>query len=971
LLHILFVFNYLLFNRGFPAITSLRRYTIKPVTLIAMKPKLLLFSMQNSIRTYHRPVVKRFFLILTLCFALFALRPAAAQIPQGFNYQAIARDASGNPLINTALPVTITIQSDSLGGTIFWEELHSSVTTNSFGLFSLVIGKGARQSSSSVASFSDINWAITPRFIRTQIFYKSELLNMGTSRLWSVPFSMSAGELSGPVDKLEVAGKTDLNDEALFEVKNKDGQIIFAVYNKGVRVFVDEGAKGIKGGFAIGGFGAEKVNSQPLFVVSPDSIRAYIDPNAGKTVKGGFAIGGYASGKEGTGEEYLRVTTDSVKVSKSLLIPRLTTVERDNLPFVPGEALIIFNMTEGCMQIYKNNVWSNIWCFNCAPAFIIQPVDKTICSGENTIFFVSATGTNLNYQWQESRDGGNAWNDLTNGGSSPAYSGVKNYTLSLSNIPVGYHSYKYRCIVAGTCLPNITSNSATMNVGSTPPIITTQPTDKQLSPGCAASFSIVSPGFGVSYIWQQSSDGGTIWNNISNGGTTPVYSGATTAALSLTNVPRTFNNYKYRSIVSNLCGANAISNAVILTIPSSSIVTQPSNQQLTVGCSATFSITTPAGYTVSYQWQVSTNGGVTWNNISNGGTGPVYSGVTLSNLSLSNVPLSCNNYQYRSVITSLCGPNETSNAATLSINILPVITGQPVNSLVYEGENTGFNITITGSGFTYQWQESRNGGSTWSNISNGGSNPAYEGTTTTNLSMSNIPLTFNSYKYRCEVSHYCQPSLASDASTLSISAVVPVTDVDGNIYATVGIGSQLWMSQNLKTTHYRNGDLIGTTVPATLNITSESSPKYQWASNGNESNVAAYGRLYTWYAITDSRNVCPTGWHVPTYADWTTLITFVGGENIGGGNLKETGIAHWNSPNTGATNESGFTALSSGYRDFVGVFYRFGTDFYSWTSTEMTTSSAYYNIIAYNSALIWRPNGNEKLGMAVRCIKDN
>ena len=94
-----------------------------------------------------------------------------------------------------------------------------------------------------------------------------------------------------------------------------------------------------------------------------------------------------------------------------------------------------------------------------------------------------------------------------------------------------------------------------------------------------------------------------------------------------------------------------------------------------------------------------------------------------------------------------------------------------------------------------------------------------------------------------------------------------VTDIDGNVYHTVTIGTQVWMVENLKTTKYRNGVAIGTTTPATLSILSESLPtKYQWAYGGNESNVAIYGRLYTWYTVTDSRNIAPTGWHVSTDA---------------------------------------------------------------------------------------------------------
>ncbi len=102
-----------------------------------------------------------------------------------------------------------------------------------------------------------------------------------------------------------------------------------------------------------------------------------------------------------------------------------------------------------------------------------------------------------------------------------------------------------------------------------------------------------------------------------------------------------------------------------------------------------------------------------------------------------------------------------------------------------------------------------------------------------------------------------------------------MTDIDGNVYNTVTIGTQVWMAENLKTTRYRNGDIIGTTIPATLDVYHETNPKYQWAPNGDENNVALYGRLYTWYATIDSRGICPIGWHVSTDADWVTLKDYV------------------------------------------------------------------------------------------------
>ena len=181
---------------------------------------------------------------ILLSFSFYLL---SSQIPQGFNYQAIARDGSGNPIINTPLQVKIAILSDLVPGTVVWEELHSTVQTNAYGLFDLVIGSGVRQTG--VPSFTDINWVAPSLFLRSQIYYNSSWKEMGSSQLWTVPYAMVADDLAGAIKKLAVSGETTSDEEALFEVKNKTGNTVFAVYNEGVRVYVADGiTKGVKGG---------------------------------------------------------------------------------------------------------------------------------------------------------------------------------------------------------------------------------------------------------------------------------------------------------------------------------------------------------------------------------------------------------------------------------------------------------------------------------------------------------------------------------------------------------------------------------------------------------------------------------------------------------------------------------------------------------------------------------------------------
>ncbi len=194
-----------------------------------------------------------------------------------------------------------------------------------------------------------------------------------------------------------------------------------------------------------------------------------------------------------------------------------------------------------------------------------------------------------------------------------------------------------------------------------------------------------------------------------------------------------------------------------------------------------------------------------------------------------------------------------------------------------------------------------------------------------------------------------------------------VYDIDGNGYDTVHIGTQIWMKQNLKTTHYRNGD----TIP---NITNNAT----WSSltsgaycdyNNTPSNSITYGRLYNFYTVAFTKDLCPLGWHVPTNAEWTTLINYLGGESIAGDKLKETGLNHWLGSNNAATNESGFSALPGGLRSNNGDFSFIGLWAFIKSSSESTID--YDNNIAlyYLNSSIFKMGNFKAFGNSVRCIK--
>ena len=195
-----------------------------------------------------------------------------------------------------------------------------------------------------------------------------------------------------------------------------------------------------------------------------------------------------------------------------------------------------------------------------------------------------------------------------------------------------------------------------------------------------------------------------------------------------------------------------------------------------------------------------------------------------------------------------------------------------------------------------------------------------------------------------------------------------ITDYDGNTYQTVKIGNQIWMKENLKVTHYQNGDAIPEVTDNTAwsNLTTGAYCNY----NNDPNNANIYGRLYNWYTVTDSRNLCPVGWHMPTDAEWTILTDFLGGESVAGGKMKEAGTTHWISPNTGATNESGFTGLPGGNRNYRGEFNGINGGGGWYSSTEYSTTVAWSRYLNYDNASVSRNSFSRHDGFSVRCLKD-
>jgi len=206
-----------------------------------------------------------------------------------------------------------------------------------------------------------------------------------------------------------------------------------------------------------------------------------------------------------------------------------------------------------------------------------------------------------------------------------------------------------------------------------------------------------------------------------------------------------------------------------------------------------------------------------------------------------------------------------------------------------------------------------------------------------------------------------------------------VTDVDGNVYGTITIGTQVWMAENLKVTHYRNSEAIPdvTDPTAWANLSTGASCAY----DNDAGLVATYGRLYNWHAVADSRNIAPLGWHVATDADWKLLEIFLGMSQtqadstgwrgtVEGGKLKETETTHWVSPNVAATNETEFSGLPGGYRYEGGAYDGIGLHGVFWTSSEISSGFAWTRGLGHVYSGIHRFDGLKVDGFSVRCVKN-
>jgi uncharacterized protein (TIGR02145 family) len=225
------------------------------------------------------------------------------------------------------------------------------------------------------------------------------------------------------------------------------------------------------------------------------------------------------------------------------------------------------------------------------------------------------------------------------------------------------------------------------------------------------------------------------------------------------------------------------------------------------------------------------------------------------------------------------------------------------------------------------------------------------------------------YNFRVKAENALGVTYGNNLTFVPVAPPTSITDIEGNVYSIITFGTQTWMAGNLKTTKYNDNTDIPNVTDGTTWI-ALTSPGFCWYNNDQATYKDTYGALYNFYTVSTGK-LCPAGWHVPTDSEFTTFTNFLGDISLAGGKIKEAGTLHWTSPNTGATNVTGFTALPAGYRTDTGTFDGIGLYEEWWTSTPYNSIKPWYRSVGYLTSAIEVKNGSlNQRGFSIRCIKD-
>jgi len=391
---------------------------------------------------------------------------------------------------------------------------------------------------------------------------------------------------------------------------------------------------------------------------------------------------------------------------------------------------------------------------NMLPEITVQPQPVTVCSGDNAVFTVDAGATPVPvYSWYVNN--GSGWNLV----SGPRYSGSNTNTLTVVSVLESMSGYTYRVRISGTCPPPIESDPAVLTV-TRQAEISQQPLSVTVCEGGSATFT-VNAGLTTNptYRWQQYD--GSVWQDIA---------GQTNPSLVINPVTSAMNGNRYRAIVGSSCGSEVTSNIVDLIVNEApEISIQPQPVTVCEGDPADFTVAAGNTTAPSYRWQVTTDNGMNWNNLTDGS---VYSGTLTATLRINNPAGSMNTWKYRAVISGACTPPVTSDAAALTVSIKPVITVQPVNATICPNTGTTFSVVAQGTGLNYRWLYDKGDGMGYNPVNN---DVVHSGADAATLILTSVPQSFDGYFYKVEITGTCPPAVTSVPVKLGVGIITSIT----------------------------------------------------------------------------------------------------------------------------------------------------------------------------------------------------
>ena len=960
-------------------------------------------------------------IILLILLPLFAF----SQAPQKINFQSILRHTNGEVVANKAVSLRISILSGSITGNTVYSETHIK-TTDASGLISLQIGNGTVLS----GVFSAILWGNAAYFIKLEADFNggSNYVLLGTQELMSVPYALYASKTDTSVLNLanRFSSKVNISDTASMltnyrnELNNKvntsDTFFMLSNYWTGLNNKVNiSDTSTMLNPYLRKVDAMVNVETDPVFNTSIAKGITGID-TAYWNRKTGNITGNiqYWNGTTwvnldpGLPGQVISMSSTGIPTWSGAAYPTLTTSAISSITSTSANAGGNISSDGGASVLARGLVYGT------TSNSTLSNTVLTIGSGTggfsgtisglmpNTTYYLRAYATNSSgtgygneVSFQTSpvavptlvttdasgitqttvTSGGTIGND---GGAIVTERGIvfgtsSNPTTSDTKVTSGSGTGSFNVIITALT-PNTTYhirsyaiNSAGTGYGNNITFQTTVPAIPSLTTRELLNITNTTATGGGSVT----NDGGSsitakgiCWGTSPNPTTadskTTDGTGTTTFTSFITGLSANVTYY-VRAYATNSTGTGYGNQQSFTTSSTSNtlpVVTSTSVTGLTT-IQATFNaeVNSQGGGTVTERgavWNTSGNPTVNSNRVPSGAGTGVYS-VTITGLS------GGSNYYVRAYALNSFGISYGLEIPFSTIQGLPTVS---ISSISVQTTGAVVDGLVTDAG----GQTIIERGVVW--------NTTGTPTTLDNKIVNGISLGIYSTQISGLIlgSTYFVRTYATNASGTAYSntrtittALPPVVDIDGNYYDTVHIGNQIWFKQNLKTTRYRNGG----NIPYVLGNTDwQALTTGAWIYYDHDAaNNAIYGKLYNWFT-TQGDTLCPTGWHVPSDAEWIILTDYLGGESVAGGKLKSVGTTYWNSANTGATNESGFSALPGSYRNFDGNFGNIRNDASFWSASEYYNDIAWLRQLLNNLSVFFKSNNFKSSGSSVRCLKD-